>query len=221
MVWYIFGQVQFDVVINVIGFVVFLLGVEYQFGVLDEGGVVVLQVVFFLFFKEGWEVLLQGFFVCDFVMYVLLIEIDGCVMMWVVFFKVVVWFDEWVQVNIVLYVLEVGCVGFVVDFVVNWVWFRCKFFWECCVVIVMVNYLNCDGWFGNGVGFDMLVGIVEVLKVIVGVGYLVMDILMDGDKFMDFFMVGLMNVGNDGCEICEMIFVSYYKVFFVKFFKVI
>lgn len=39
------------------------------------------------------------------------------------------------------------------------------------VVLIFVNYFNKDGWFVNGVGLDIFVGMVYVLLLMVEVGY--------------------------------------------------
>ncbi len=218
---HIFGEVQPAVVINVTGFAVSPPGAEYQSGVLDEGGAVVLQAVFSSSSREAWEASPQGLSARDLAMHVSLTETDGRVMTRAVSFKAAARFDERVQANIVSHVPEAGRVGFVADLAANWVRLRRKAAAERRVAIVLANYPNRDGRLGNGVGLDTPAGTVEVLKAMVAAGYPVVDLPANGDALMDFLMAGPTNAGNDGREIRETLSLSHYKAFFAKLPEVI
>lgn len=159
-----FFVVQLDIVLNGIVFVVFKIGVVYQLILFDKWGKLVLQVVFFLLLCEGWQESDQGLLICDFVMYVVLLEIDGCLLMWVVFFKEEGVFDEVIQLMLVWFMLVLDWIDFVVQFVVNWVWLGYVLVKIKKIVLIFVNYLNKDGWLINGVGLDIFVFCVVVLK---------------------------------------------------------
>ncbi len=218
---HVFGQVKPDVVINATGFAVSPPGAEYQPGVLDEGGAVVLQAVFSSSSREAWEASPQGLSARDLAMHVSLTETDGRVMTRAVSFKAAARFDERVQANIVSHVPEAGRVGFVADLAANWVRLRRKTAAERRVAIVLANYPNRDGRLGNGVGLDTPAGTVEVLKAMVAAGYPVVDLPANGDSLMDFLMAGPTNAGNDGREIRETLSLSHYKAFFAKLPEVI
>ncbi|MET3612313.1 cobaltochelatase CobN [Rhizobium aquaticum] len=213
---HVFAEVKPDVVINATGFAVSPPGAEYRPGVLDEGGAVVLQVVFSSSSKEAWEASPQGLSARDLAMHVSLTETDGRVMTRAVSFKAAARFDERVQANIVSHVPEHGRVWFVADLAANWVRLRRKSPAERRVAIVLANYPNRDGRLGNGVGLDTPAGTVEVLKEMAGAGYPVADIPADGDMLMDFLMAGPTNAGNDGREIRETYSLSLYKAFLAK-----
>ncbi len=218
---HVFGQVKPDVVINATGFAVSPPGAEYQPGVLDEGGAVVLQAVFSSSSREAWEASPQGLSARDLAMHVSLTETDGRVMTRAVSFKAAARFDERVQANIVSHVPEAGRVGFVADLAANWVRLRRKAAAERRLAIVLANYPNRDGRLGNGVGLDTPAGTVEVLKAMVAAGYPVVDLPANGDSLMDFLMAGPTNAGNDGREIRETLSLSHYKAFFAKLPEVI
>lgn len=99
-------------------------------------------------------------------MYVVLLELDGCIVIWLISFKGLVWCSECSESDVVCYFVDDECMDFVVELVWCWVELVCKLNVEKWVVLVLVNYLICDGWIGNGVGLDILVVVLNIFCVL-------------------------------------------------------
>ncbi|HSE76014.1 MAG TPA: cobaltochelatase subunit CobN, partial [Dongiaceae bacterium] len=81
----------------------------------------------------------------------------------------------------------------VADLAANWVKLRRKPAAERKVAVILANYPNRDGRIGNGVGLDTPAGVVETLKAMQAVGYVVEDTPADGDALIARLLQGPTN----------------------------
>lgn len=129
-------------VVFVLNIIVFVVGVidSFELDVL-VGDVLVLQVILFGGNCDVWVVDNQGLYVCDIVMYIVLFEVDGCIVMCVVSFKGFVYCCLYIEVDVVCYQLDVEWIVFVVVFVCGWCCLCMFDNVDKCIVLIFVNYL--------------------------------------------------------------------------------
>lgn len=128
----------------------------------------------------------------EFVLLVVFFEFDGNVIIYLISGKE--WMEDEVGVGSVLkqYFFIEDCVDYVVCFVVNWVWFCYFLNDEKNVVVVFYNYLLSDDGIGMVFGMDSFESMVNFLFEFWEWGYVVGDFFVDGQVFIDDFILQLM-----------------------------
>ncbi len=197
----VFERHQPQVVLNATGFAVGTLTGAHQPTVLDEGGAVVLQMIFSGGTRQAWNVSSQGLATRDLAMNVALPEVDGRVLSRAVAFKHAGAYDERVQANIVSHLADENRCDFVARLAANWARLRMASPQERRVAIVLANYPNRDGRMANGVGLDTPAGTIEVLKALRSAGYDAGDIPPTGDDLVTHLQAGPTNAGWQGREV--------------------
>ncbi len=213
---HVFGHHPPDVVLNATSFAVAAPGADGKATVLDEGGAVVLQVVFSSSTEQTWQASSQGFSARDLAMNVALPEVDGRILSRAVSFKSAALYDANVQTNIVVHQPQAGRVAFVARLASGWARLRRKQNGEKNIALILANYPNRDGRLGNGVGLDTPAATIEVLSALKTQGYLTGELPADGNGLMDHMMAGPTNSATEGRTIREVLSLHDYKTFFAS-----
>ncbi|MDR6632865.1 cobaltochelatase CobN [Phyllobacterium sp. 1468] len=212
----IFSETPPSVVLNSTGFAVSAPGSARKATVLEQGGAVVLQVIFSGSSIEQWRGSDQGLSARDLAMNVALPEVDGRVLARAVSFKSAQHYDESTQANIVTHEPLANRVEFVAALAANWARLRAAKTASRRVALIMANYPNRDGRLGNGVGLDTPAGTWHILHSMREQGYGVAGVPTDGDALINHMMAGPTNAARDGREIRETISLNQYRSFFEK-----
>ncbi|WP_027684297.1 cobaltochelatase subunit CobN [Rhizobium leguminosarum] len=209
----VFSALKPDVVINTTGFAVSAPGADRQPTVLEANEAIVLQAILSASSREAWAASSQGLSARDLGMNVALPEVDGRVLARAVSFKTAARYDALVETNIVASQADVGRVRYTAELAANWARLRKTSAGDRRIALVMANYPNRDGRFGNGVGLDTPAGTVEVLRAMRSAGYPVAEIPADGDALIRHLMEGPTNSGSNGKTIRETLSLSLYNSF--------
>ena len=208
------------VIINATGFAVSAPGQDRTRGPFDcggdDGGPVVLQMVFSGGNEEDWRTGTRGLGARDISMNVALPEVDGRVMSRAVSFKGSVRRDPLTETDIVRYEPVPDRIAFVCQLARAWAELRQTPAQDRRVALVLANYPNRDGRLGNGVGLDTPAGAIELLNAMATAGYRVNDIPADGDALINHLMAGPTNdfAVLDRREIRETLSMADYQIFF-------
>ena len=182
----------------------------------EDGGPVVLQIVFSGGNEGAWRDGTRGLGARDIAMNVALPEVDGRVLARAVSFKGLKRRDRFTETDVVEYKPVPDRIDFVSRLAARWAGLKRKPEEDRRIAIVLANYPNRDGRLGNGVGLDTPAGTVNALRALRDAGYRVDAIPEDGDALIRRLQAGPTNdtKGLTARDVTETLSVADYQVFF-------
>jgi cobaltochelatase CobN len=203
-----------DIVLNTTGFSVSSPGDADGGTVLDEGGAVVLQVVFSGSTHEAWQKSSQGLTARDLAMNIALPEIDGRIITRAIAFKHAQNYDPAVEANIVVHRSRDDRVAFIAELAARWIRLRREEPKTRRVGLILANYPNRDGRIGNGVGLDTPAAAVTILASLAASGYDAGTFPPHGDALVTALLEGPTNRGRAGRQTREVLDLTTYRRYF-------